>query len=392
MAKWRWDQGRLLYLSFDAIRLMAKALVKFDGVDVTSCEKDFRHTLEETTGLPFAPRSYTIKRNYSRVFQISLLANFIGNRLIVTDFCRELSDPNGVIQTADDYFINYLARFRYPFPAFKEYENISESVYPFCAIIKLLLSISDEVLTESCINVDDVCNMLISNNCTGCEGIDYYKRLKVNNIQYSDDEKRQVREMLVFISQLSFLKMRNHSLYLDMDNSAFKGEILKYIKPFSTFSANGKIEDFYEMTKLHKNNIIIPTLEIVKSDYDGLEIREGERKRVEHIRIERSPLLKLYYKKTFPEPICRACHHNMRDIYGWTDYMLDVHHLLPLSMSIGINANGTSLDDLVGLCPNCHRAVHLYYNMWLKENDRKDFANKTEAVDVYKEAVQHIAI
>lgn len=392
MEKWRWDQGRLLYLSFDNIRLIAKALVKFDGINISLCEQDFRHTLEETTGLPFSPRSYTIKRNYSRVFQIALLANFVDNRLIVTDFCRELADQNGVFLTADDYFVNYMNHFRYPFPAFKEYDSGSISVYPFCAIVKLLLAMSDEMFSGASIDVDSVCNMLISNHCTGFEDIGFYKKLKVNRMQVSEDERRQVREMLVFISQLSFLKMHNHSLYLDIDNDFSKKEIQKCINPYKNFSSSGKTEDFFAMTRLNKQNFIIPSFETEKSNYNGLEIKEGERKRVEHIRIERSPLLKRYYKDVYPEPICRACNHNMRLDYHWTEYMLEVHHLLPLSMSIGINANGTSLNDLVGLCPNCHRAVHLYYSMWLKENNRKDFANKVEAHTIYEEAVKQIRI
>lgn len=392
MEKWRWDQGRLLYLSFDNIRLMAKALIMFDGVDITLCEEDFRHTLEKITGLSFSPRSYTIKRNYSRVFQIALLANFVDNKLVVTDFCRELADPDGTILTADDYFINYLNHFRYPFPAFKEYDNRSASVYPFCAIIKLLLAMSDDMHLGASIDVDCVCNMLISNQCTGFESLDFYKRLKINHIQYSDDERRQVREMLVFISQLSFLKMYNHQLCLDIDNNLSNREILKCINPVKGFSVNGKTEDFFAMTKLNKRNFIIPSFETEKNFYNGLEIKEGERKRVEHIRIERSPLLKRYYRAVHPEPVCKACNRNMNAVYGWTDYMLEVHHLMPLSMSVGINANGTSLEDLVGLCPNCHRAVHLYYNLWLKENNRKDFYNKTEAIDIYNEAVQQIRI
>ena len=42
---WRWDQGRLLYFQFDVLREITKVLVKFDGADISHCEKLFRDTL-----------------------------------------------------------------------------------------------------------------------------------------------------------------------------------------------------------------------------------------------------------------------------------------------------------------------------------------------------------
>ena len=111
---WRWDQGRLLYFQFDVLRNIAKSLVKFDGVDISKCEKLFRETLVKETGMPFLPNHYTVKRNYSRVFQCSFLAIFSGNRLIVTDICRDLANANGNIKSVDDYLFNYICRFRFP--------------------------------------------------------------------------------------------------------------------------------------------------------------------------------------------------------------------------------------------------------------------------------------
>lgn len=92
---WRWDQGRLLYFQFDVLRDIAKTLVKFDNVDITKCEDLFRQTLVSETGMPFLPDHYTIKRNYSRVFQCSFLAKFMGNQLVVTDICCDLANIDG---------------------------------------------------------------------------------------------------------------------------------------------------------------------------------------------------------------------------------------------------------------------------------------------------------
>ena len=71
--------------------------------------------------------------------------------------------------------------------------------------------------------------------------------------------------------------------------------------------------------------------------------------------------------------------------------MLDIHHLLPLSSSISITSRGTSLNDIVGLCPTCHRAIHSYYRKWLTDNQKEDFESKKEAHEVYMQAIKEIA-
>lgn len=44
------------------------------------------------------------------------------------------------------------------------------------------------------------------------------------------------------------------------------------------------------------------------------------------------------------------------------------------------------LDDLVAVCPTCHRGIHRYYDRWLKDNGKKDFLDAEEARSVYEEA------
>jgi predicted HNH restriction endonuclease len=82
---------------------------------------------------------------------------------------------------------------------------------------------------------------------------------------------------------------------------------------------------------------------------------------------------------------------NVADKYPWTDYMLDIHHLLPLSSSVAITTKGTSLNDIVGLCPSCHRSIHIYYTKWLKYAGQDDFSSRAEAMDVYLTAIKEIA-
>jgi predicted HNH restriction endonuclease len=46
--------------------------------------------------------------------------------------------------------------------------------------------------------------------------------------------------------------------------------------------------------------------------------------------------------------------------------------------------------DLVGLCPTCHRATHIYYRRWLRDNGVDDFYGKDHARKVYCEAKQAV--
>lgn len=387
---WRWDQGRLLYFQFDVLRKIAKTLVKFDNADVTQCEAIFRDTLEKATDMPFLPTHYPIKRNYSRVFQCSFLASFIGKKLVVTDICKDLASDNGAQKSVDDYLFNYIPRFRFPFPAFGNYNSTEPRVYPFCAIIKFLLS-RVESGDEPKVSLDDIFRFIISNHCTGFEGIDFYKNLSPKGYGYTDTERRQLREMIIFISQLSILKVYDGYLYLDAIDENARNEVLtKFLKPESRLPKADRIEEFYEMTSISQK-IVIPTFEVFTSDPTDIEFIEGDKKRVEHFRVERSGLLRKYYRQINPVPHCRACGTDMNVRYPWTEYLLEIHHLLPLSSTVAITGKGTSLADIVGLCPSCHRAVHMYYRQWLKANDQSDFISKQEAHDVFMQATREIA-
>lgn len=181
---WRWDQGRLLYFQFDVLRDISKTLVKFNNADISHCEELFRKTLVSETGMPFLPDYYTIKRNYSRVFQCSFLARFMGNNLVVTDICRDLADSDGNIKSADDYLFNYIRKFRFPFPAFDNYSSIEQRVYPFCAILKFLIA-RRELGIEAKLSLDDIFNYIIGNQCTGFEDIECYKALTPGGYNFS---------------------------------------------------------------------------------------------------------------------------------------------------------------------------------------------------------------
>ncbi|MDR1439879.1 MAG: hypothetical protein LBJ10_07695 [Clostridiales bacterium] len=386
---WRWDQGRLLYFQFNVLERIAAVLVKFDGVKIPDCEEIFRMALEQETGMPFAPSHYSVLRNYKRVFECAFLATVEDSRLFVSGYCKELSKHSGCFENADDYLLSYVSRFRFPFPAFDGYDSNQERIYPFCAILKYLISLRQRGLQAS-ISLDEIFYLVVANHCTGFEDIDFYRQLSQKAYHIDDISKRQIREMVIFISQLSILKFYNNRLWLDIANQSAITELLdQFLVPKNCLPKESRLEEFLGLTKM-AGGLVQPTTEVFASDNTYAEFIEGKRKRVEHFRVDRSPLLKKYYREQNQQPICAICHMDVSRKYPWTDYMLDIHHLLPLSSSIAITAKGTSLNDIVGLCPSCHRSIHVYYSNWLKKNNQDDFRSRAEAKDVYLSAAKEI--
>ena len=390
LAMWRWDQGRLLYFQFDVLKSIASVLIKFDGVDIRTCESLFRKSLMDVTGMPFAPDHYTVLRNYKRVFECAFLATVVGGKLFASDFARELGKDDGCFANVDDYLLSYISRFCFPFPAFDNYDDNAQREYPFCAIIKLLIGMYKSG-REPKVSLDDVFNYISGNNCTGFEDIDFYSKLTPKPYSITDTERRQRREMLIFISQLSILKVYNGYLWLDISNETAIDELInKFLTPVAGAPNANRTEEFMNLTRI-SDEIVLPMIEIFASDVTDLEFIEGKRKRVEHFRVDRSPLLRRYYIQQNAKPICGMCNMKVSEKYPWTDYMLDIHHLLPLSSSIAITTKGTSLNDIVGLCPSCHRSIHIYYTKWLKRLGQDDFRSRAEAMEVYLSALKEVA-
>jgi len=389
MSKWRWDQGRLIYFDYNNLKLMAQSLIQIDGASLRDDPDPLRGILEQNTGMPFAPSSYRVWRNYKRVFECSFLATSIENKINCTDFCKELALQSGKFQDVDDYLFHYIPRFRFPYPAFQDYNSKDKIIYPYCAVLKLLFSrliFSNNPI----LNLEDVFTYLIGNNVDGTEELSYYRDLQPKSYTPKGDEKRQVREMLIFISQMSILKWHKKSMILDISVADFHNynDFSELLTPHFIQPKVLKAEDFFSLTNLNEANAIIK-LQPRESPNDEVFI-EGKRSRVTHLKIERSPILRKMFLEAFPEPICDMCICNTKNRYPWTKYLIEIHHVLPLSSSLGITSKGTSLNDVVGLCPTCHRSVHLYYNKWLKLQQVDDFNDRDEALEVYHEAKAQI--
>ena len=239
--------------------------------------------------------------------------------------------------------------------------------------------------------MDDIFSLIIANHCTGYEELAFYNHLTPRSYNANDTEKRQLREMVIFLSQLSALKVYDGYLWFDITNQNAINELYnKFLTPLVSSPKENRTEEFMSLTKI-TDEIVLPTIEIFTSESADVEFIEGKRKRVEHFRVDRSPLLRKYYREVNARPVCSMCKMDVSIKYPWTEYMLDIHHLLPLSSSLAITTKGTSLKDIVGLCPSCHRSIHVYYTKWLRKNNQDDFRSRTEAMDVYLSAIKEIA-
>lgn len=384
--RWRWDQGRLAYFRFENLKAIANSLLELEGILINQPGGDpLRDELEKNTGLPFAPNSYRVWRNYKRVFECSFLATNVDEHLYVTDFCKRLASANEGFD-ADEFLTLFIPRFRFPFPAFTDYHQSNNPIYPFCAVLKYLLSNFLSGKGNS-ISLEDVFSFIVGNSCTGFEPVEHYSTLTATGYQPAGDENRQVREMLIFISQLSILKWYNGALFLDItvkDYEDYNG-FQHLITPVFKEPKASREEEYLSITSL-TNEIFYPfKLKSRETPTDELFV-EGKRSRVTHIKIERSPLLRRLFFNQFPETICNMCTCDTRHKYPWTDNILEVHHILPLSSALLITGEGTSLNDVVGLCPNCHKSVHAYYRIYLNDHNLEDFRTKEEAAEVYQQA------
>ena len=137
---WRWDQGRSEYFKFESILKIAPVLLKYNGADMKQVDSQFRTEIMAATSLPFAPSTYTIKRNYKRVFECMMLCSYIGNRLFLSDIGRNIATPNSTLCNVDSYLSEVETRFRYPYPSFDNHNDVKTVCFPFMAMLKLLFA------------------------------------------------------------------------------------------------------------------------------------------------------------------------------------------------------------------------------------------------------------
>ena len=380
---WRWDQGRLDYFRFDMIKRIAGVLCSLENIELGAHTDPLRANLVANTSLPFAPEHYKVWRNYKRVFGCCLLAADIDGRMICTELCHRIAAPSPNDMAADVYFTNFIKRFYFPSPMFDGYVNKGAQHFPVCAILKLLLARLRSG-QKPIITIEEIISFVVANNCTGEEPVEFYAALTPKAYSPAQDEVRQIRELVRFVSQISILKWVQPHLYLDVDsaNPAALQFVEKLAQPEKHERKTNKERELLELGKTGDLRVI-PLIPAPSGDAD-LVFSEGKPKRVTHLRYERSSKLRDFFFAAKQTPfLCDMCSLDVTQRYPWTTNLLEVHHLLPLASPLRIEERRTSLSELVGICPNCHKATHLYYKRWLDDRNQDDFNNYQEAREVY---------
>lgn len=387
--KWRWDQGRLDYFQFDEIRRIAIALTPLNGIPLPkgSTPDVLRTALAAHSTRPFAPKHYKVWRNYKRVFGCEMLAADVAGHLCTTDLCSLLAAD---ALTVDEYLLHIATRFSYPSPVFEGYAPSGNPVYPICAIVKFLVA---EFLTSAkpLVSIDEIIDRVKGNGVAGDEPLVKFTALPKTGVKLSEsnDEFRQIRELVIFISQFSFLKWQNPNLILDVGTHEAAKNVAALMAPAKLAHDPAPGTELLNLGgNVHSASLpeLVGASEMSVFDH---EFVEGNKQRVTHLRAERSGKLRQFYFKHQKHPhVCRMCTMVTTKHYPWAERLVELHHLLPLSSPVRVDTQSTSLKDLVGLCPTCHRATHKFYSTWLKSMGQKDFGSKAEAHSVFEQATK----
>jgi hypothetical protein len=363
---------------------IASYVVKYDFKNAD------RTNLFLETGLKFAPYNYTPWRNYSRVLKLMLLVSEESGRAVATPVANMLSKPGAI--TCDEYLHFLLCAFTEPSPALADWNPNVDFRYPLLFAIKYLLA--KTVITDSPVaSLDEILGAYVDSEFIGGEDQEEFISLIGSDNKYiaigkniTSELRRQAKESLKVISQISYLHIHSDQIIVSL-NPVDAHAIFDDLMPILGPRAMERNEEIRRLAELFKGgssiefdypNTIIET--VVESGF-----REGNKIKKTHVTIERNAGLRREYFAANSTSICDVCSLNTQKTYPWTERVLDIHHLLPLCSGTRVEGRSTTFNDLVPVCPSCHRAIHRFYDNWLDLNNRKDFISGLEAKSVYGE-------
>jgi predicted HNH restriction endonuclease len=382
---WKWDQGRLDYYQFDNLKKIARFSMK----------KDLRLTerapLVADTSLPFLPDDPLYKpwRNYGRTFKLALLAASDGAGSQPTKLATLLAADGSI--TTDEYF-HFLAEVTSdPSPALQGWDHTAQIRRPLLFALKFLLARASLGMFTTSIN--DVVAAYGASGLVGDEDHLEFTTLAVAGHSLAAVD-RQAAESIQVIAQISYLSLEKRVITVSL-SQADAGEIFQQLEPIGGAPlASGDAEIFRltdlfeaEIDRLQLDYADTAVSDIEESGFSGeTTFAEGRKTRKTHLVIERNGKIRSEFFKAKPSSVCDFCATDTGTTYPWVERILDVHHLLPLCSGARTSKDGTMLDDLVAICPTCHRGVHRYYDRWLKISGQKDFLDADQAKRVYDEA------
>ena len=385
---WHWDQGRMSYFQYDALREVARFVTKHEWTQKNS------HLIRDKTTLSFAaPKTHSPWRNYLRIFKLCLLVSERNAVAIPTPIAHLLA-KSGVV-TCDEYLHFLVESTTDPSPALQGWREVASGHsirYPLCFSLKYLLA-KVAGLNEPITSIREVIGAYIDSEFEGSEDDESFLRLMQKRSIYGQicekADIRQARESIKFISQISYLHSDGSNVITSLSQEDARG-IFQDIHPVSgKREVNGSME-IQRLAKLFKDGSSHDFFDYkttIVSDERESGFAEGSKVKKTHIVIERNSNLRGLFFARKPTTVCDACGIDTSKKYPWLERVLDLHHILPLSSGTRVSSKtGTILDDLMPVCPTCHRAIHRFYDSHLKSLRRQDFLNKEEARDVYEEA------
>ena len=387
MPGWNWEQGRLDYFQFDELRKVAR----FGSGN--NLRLATRSNLASAVGLEFLPDNSTYRpwRNYGRLFQIAMIATPQGRNEARLTALGVLLAEDGQITT--DEYLHFLARATtQPSPALKDWDhNARRHRYPLLFALRFILARA--VRGQPNTDIADIIRSYISSDFGGGEDLENFQSILDANGTVRLTGTRQSSESVKFLAQLSYLTATKKTVTVSLmptDASA----LFNALEPVSGPFLEDRSSEIRRRAELYQS-----TVEGIRTDhrdadlsrleeagFDAPVVIEGRRIRSTHMTVERNRTIRERFFNQRPDHSCDLCGKDTRQTYPWTDRLLEVHHLLPLCSGARTSKEGTLLVDLVANCPSCHRAVHRYYEKWLAENSRVDFADASEAKIVYDNA------
>ena len=376
------------YFQYDVLREVSRFVTEHQWTRGDSA------LIRGETGLPFAaPATHTPWRNYSRIFKLCLLVSENDGVAVPTPVAQILTQAGAV--TCDEYLHFLVEATTDPSPALTGWKAVSEDQavrHPLCFALKYLLA-KVAGLNEPITPIYEVIGAYIDSGFSGEEDDIAFLGLMAKSSSYEQIAKnvdpRQARESIKFISQISYLYSDGSNIITTLSREDAM-DVFKDLEPKpGPYEADGNLE-IQRVAKFFKggsNHDFFGYQNTIVSDVLESGFSEGSKVKKTHIVIERNSKLRdLFFNRT-PTSVCDACSIDTKKKYPWVDRVLDLHHILPLSSGTRVDSRtGTMLDDLVPVCPTCHRAIHRFYDGHLKAETRKDFLNEKEARDIYAQA------
>lgn len=383
---WHWDQGRLAYFQFEALQRIAAFVMHHDFKSAD------RSLLALETGLPFqAPATHSPWRNYSRVLKLCLLVHERGNVALATPVGSILSQPGTV--TCDEYMHFLVQVSTEPSPALEGWSPGADFRYPLLFSLKYLLMKTATGAGASA-SVNEIIGAYHVTGFTGDEDEANFAHTLVRRFTFEAEGasapealKRQARESLRVISQISYLHLSKKDVIQVSLAPEDARNVFHSLNAISGPRAANRNDEILRLADLFEGGSTMDDLEYpntILSDVVESGFVEGSKVKKSHIIIERNTNLRKAFFSARPTSVCDVCRMDTAKTYTWTNRILDLHHLLPLSSGTRVEVTGTTFNDLVAICPTCHRATHRYYDKWLSDNRQKDFASAVEARAVYE--------